>query len=307
MEPTRRPLLRALAAAPGLLRPRAVAGWLAAAGATPAAAQLDSTEPGKQPVNAGPYVPSPESVVTKMLDMAEVGPDDVLLDLGSGDGRIVLTAAKLRGARGVGIEIDEKLVALSTEAARRAGVADRARFVRADLFRTDVSSATVVTLYLLPHTVNLLDPKLRSELRPGTRVLTHDYPLGGWLPETWQRFDEPEKASANGTPVATIYLYRVPAQVGGRWEVRVPGDPRRRRVVLDLRQQWQKLDGMASVDGREVPLEGVVLRGEQVAFRLPSEPGRPAQFEGVARDGALQGTVSLAGGPPQPWQATRLR
>ncbi len=307
MDPTRRPLLRALAAAPALSRPHALAGWLAAAAAAPAAAQLHPTEPEKQPVNAGPYVPSPESVVSKMLDMAGVGPDDTLLDLGSGDGRIVLTAAKLRGARGVGIEIDAKLVALSTEAARREGVADRARFVRADLFATDVSSATVVTIYLLPHTVNMLDPKLRAELRPGTRVLTHDYPLGGWLPESWQRFDEPEKAGANGTPVATIYLYRVPAQVGGRWEVLVPSEPRRRRVVVELRQQWQKLDGMASIDGREIPLEGVRLSGENVAFRLPAPNGRPADFEGVARDGALRGTVSVVGAPPQAWQATRLR
>lgn len=307
MEPTRRPLLRGLAALPALSRPRATAGLLAALGGAPLGAQPSPTAPGPAPVDAGPYVPSPESVVSKMLDMAGVGPDDVLLDLGSGDGRIVLTAAKLRGARGIGIEIDEKLVARSSEAARREGVADRARFVREDLFATDVSGATVVTIYLLPHTVNMLDPKLRRELRPGTRVLTHDYPLAGWLPETWQRFDEPEKEGANGTPVATIYLYRVPAQVGGRWALRVPADPGRRRVVLELRQQWQKLDGMANVGGRDVPLDGVRLSGERVAFRLPDGSGRPAEFEGIARDGALQGTVRLAGGPPQPWQATRLR
>jgi hypothetical protein len=138
-------------------------------------------------------------------------------------------------------------------------------------------------------------------------VLTHDYPLGGWLPESWQRFDEPEKAGASGTPVATIYLYRVPAQVGGRWEVRVADDARRRRLVVDLRQQWQMLDGMASVDGREVPLERVLLNGERVGFRLPAERGRLAEFEGVASGDRLEGTVSVAGGPSQPWHATRLR
>ena len=304
MRPTRRPMLRALAATPLLTRPRAFAGALAALGAAPSGAQHHPTEPEKQPVNAGPYVPSPDTVVSRMLEMAAVGPDDVLVDMGSGDGRIVLTAAKLRGARGLGIEIDEKLVALSIEAARREGVADRTRFVRQDLFTTDVSEASVVTLYLLPETVNMLRDKLRRELRPGARVIVHDYPLAGWLPEAWQRFEEPEKKNATGVPSATVYLYRIPAPVHGRWQATVPAELGRQRIALDLRQQWQRLDGMATVGGREVPLEDVRLQGEQVAFALRLERGRVAAFTGRARGDSIEGTVSVDGAA-RPWRAAR--
>ena len=310
MEPTRRPCLRALALAPVLLSPALRVGaraWpLASALAAGAAfAQANPPAPETQPLNAGPYVPSPDTVVSRMLDMAEVRADDVVVDMGSGDGRIVLTAAKLRGARGLGIEIDEKLVALSIEAARREGVADRARFVRQDLFATDVSEATVVTLYLLPDTVNLLREKLRRELRPGSRVIVHDYPLAGWLPETWQRLDEPEKKNATGVPSATVYLYRIPASVNGRWQASVPPELTRQRVALQLRQQWQMLDGMASVGGQEVPLENVTLRGEQVVFSLRVERGRIAAFTGRAQGDAIEGTVSVDGGAARPWRATR--
>jgi hypothetical protein len=276
---------------------------LAALAAPPLRAQ-DVPQPEKQPIMAGPYVPSPDTVVSQMLEMAGVGPDDVLVDMGSGDGRIVLTAAKLRGARGLGIEIQAPLIALSIETARREGVADRARFVRQDRFATDVSEATVVTIYLLPDTVTLLRDKLRRELRPGTRVLTHDYPIAGWLPEAWQRFDEPEKQDATGQPSATVYLYRIPAQVGGRWQATVPAALTRRRIVLELGQQWQMLDGIATVGGREVPLEDVRLRGEAVSFRLPLERGRVASFEGRTRDGSIEGTAAVDGAA-LPWRAAR--
>jgi hypothetical protein len=271
-----------------------------------ASAQTPPDKTEAQPVDAGPYVPSPSTVVSQMLEMAGVGPDDVLIDMGSGDGRIVLTAAKLRGARGLGIEIQDKLVALSIEAAQREGVADRARFVRQDLFATDVSSATVVTLYLLPDTVDLVAQKLRRELRPGTRVLTHDYPISGWLPETWKHFDEPEKKDATGVPSATVYLYRIPAEVGGRWNVSLPPGLTKQRVSLELRQQWQKLDGMANVGRREVALQSVSLRGERVAFGLPLERGRVVELVGTARDGAIEGTVQVDG-RTLPWRATPAR
>ncbi|MFZ4759720.1 MAG: SAM-dependent methyltransferase [Burkholderiaceae bacterium] len=287
----RRPLLRAIAFAPLAL-------------ALPSAAQ-DLPPVEKQPINAGPYVPSPDTVVSQMLEMAGVGPGDVLIDMGSGDGRIVLTAAKLRGAQGLGIEIDERLVRLSREAAQRDGVADRAKFVRQDLFNTDVSSATVVTIYLLPKTVDLLADKLRRDLRPGTRVISHDYPISGWLPESWRTFEEPEKKNATGVPTATVYLYRIPAPVGGTWQASVPTELTRQKVSLTLRQQWQMLDGMANVGGREVPLESVTLRGERVSFRLPIERGRVAEFEGVARGARIEGSVAVGDGR-LPWQAARM-
>jgi len=266
----------------------------------PRGARAESEKP---PVNAGPYVPSPEGVVSQMLEMAAVGPDDYLIDMGSGDGRIVLTAAKLRGARGLGIEIQPHLVALSQEAARREGIADRVTFVRQDLFRTDVSKATVVTLYLLPETVNLLAPKLQQELRPGTRVLSHDYPLAGWLPASFREFEQPEKKTATGIPKAVIYLYHVPASLGGRWRLTEPADLARPPLRLALRQQWQKLDGIATVGGREVVLEDVVLQGEAVSFGLALR-GRSARFEGRAGRDELAGIVSV-GGEARPWRAVR--
>ena len=128
----------------------------------------------KPPIDAGPYVPSPSSVVSDMLTLAEVGPKDFVIDLGSGDGRIVLTAAKVFGARGFGVEIKSNLVRESNEAAKQQGVADRVRFMTQDLFKTDISQATVLTMYLLPKTVNMLKEKLLTELRPGARIISHD-------------------------------------------------------------------------------------------------------------------------------------
>src|ERR671914_2788605 len=134
-----------------------------------------------QPVkDAGPYVPSPQSVVSDMLRYAEVSAEDFLIDLGSGDGRIVLTAAKVFGARGFGVEIKDELVKKSNEAAAKEGLADRVKFLKQDLFKTDMTQASVITMYLLPDTVNLLKDKFLSELRPGTRIVSHDYPLTGW-------------------------------------------------------------------------------------------------------------------------------
>src|SRR6266852_6908560 len=137
----------------------------------------------QQVKHAGPYVPSPQSVVSDMLRYADVGPGDFLIDLGSGDGRIVLTAAKVFGARGFGVEIKEELVKRANEAAQKEGLAERVRFMKQDLFKTDISQASVITMYLLPDTVNLLKDKFLSELRPGTRIVSHDYPLTGWIPE----------------------------------------------------------------------------------------------------------------------------
>lgn len=153
--------------------PRAVLLWLALA--APAAVSA-------QPVDA-PYVPTPPAVVTAMLTIARVGPDDVVYDLGSGDGRIVIAAAREFGARGVGIERNPRLIEAAREAAARAGIGARVRFVEQDFFDADLREATVVTLYLLP-TVNLkLRGKLRAELRHGTRVVSHYYAMGDWQPD----------------------------------------------------------------------------------------------------------------------------
>src|SRR3954463_3650645 len=172
--------------------------------------------------DAGPYVPSPQSVVSDMLRYADVGPSDFLIDLGSGDGRIVLTAAKIFGARGFGVEIKEDLVRRSNEAAQKEGLADRVKFLKQDLFKTDMSQATVITMYLLPDTVNLLKEKFLSELKPGTRIVSHDYPLTGWIPEKYVQMDLEDKVQISGVTTTLIYLYMVPAKVAGNWSAKMP-------------------------------------------------------------------------------------
>jgi len=252
-------------------------------------------------VNAGPYVPSPQSVVADMLKLARVGPDDFVIDLGSGDGRIVLTAAKVFGARGFGVEIQDPLVKRSNEAARREGVADRVKFVTQDLFKTDISPATVLTMYLLPDTVNLLRDKLLAELKPGTRVLSHDYPLGGWIPEQTVHMDLEDKVAISGVTTTLIYLYVIPAKVAGSWNARMPAAIARGRVRLDLDQQLTRVSGSARINGREVALENARLKGEQLSFALAGWD--KVKFTGTVKGSAIEGVVA-ARGVKSPWSAT---
>jgi SAM-dependent methyltransferase len=154
-----------------------------------------------------PFVTTPQNVVDAMLELAEVGPDDRLIDLGSGDGRIVITAAKRWGTQGVGIEIDPRLVSIAQQAAQDEGVADKARFVADDIFFTDLSQATVITMYLLP-AVNLkLRPRLRA-LKPGTRLVSHDWDMGDWAPERSIEVDAPDKR-VGLRRVSRLMLWRV--------------------------------------------------------------------------------------------------
>jgi hypothetical protein len=253
----------------------------------------------KAPINAGPYVPSPDSAVSAMLREAAVGPGDYLIDLGSGDGKIVRTAAKLFGARGLGVEIQDQLVTLSNELAKQEGTADRVRFVKQDLFKTDLSPATVVTLYLLPHTVNLLKDKLLDELRPGARVVAHDYGLSGWLPHKVVELDDPEKIAISGVTRTVIYLYVVPAKVAGTWSATVPPAVSKAPMRLELTQQVTSVAGRAVLDGKAVPLADARLVGDEISFSLP---GRDAAFRGTVRGRTIEGSVE-AGGARAPWRA----
>jgi Methyltransferase domain len=246
--------------------------------------------------DAGPYVPSPQSVVSDMLRYAEVGPGDFLIDLGSGDGRIVLTAAKVFGARGFGVEIKDDLVKRSNEAAQKEGLADRVRFMKQDLFTTDLSQATVITMYLLPDTVNLLKDKFIRELRPGTRILSHDYPLTGWIPEKYVQMDLEDKVQISGVTTTLIYLYVVPAKVAGRWSAKLPSALSRQTATLSLRQQLTRVSGSAQLDGKDVPLEDVRLRGDRLSFRLA---GRRGEFTGQVKDGSIDGMLD----GKTPWSA----
>src|SRR5688500_14565860 len=250
--------------------------------------------------DAGPYVPSPQSVVADMLRYADVGPDDFLIDLGSGDGRIVLTAAKVFGARGFGVEIKDELVRKANEAAQQEGVADRVKFLKQDLFKTDVSQASVITMYLLPDTVNLLKDKFLNELRPGTRIVSHDYPLTRWIPEKHVQMDLDDKVQISGVTTTLIYLYVMPAKVAGHWSARMPPAVSRQPATLQLRQQLTRGSGSARLDGKDVPLEDVKLRGDRISFRLAGRRGDfSGHIKGKSIDGVLQtGTVKA------PWSAT---
>jgi hypothetical protein len=250
--------------------------------------------------DAGPYVPSPQSVVADMLKIADVSASDYVIDLGSGDGRIVLTAAKVFGASGFGVEIKDELVKLSNEAARKEGIADKVRFIKQDLFKTDISQASVLTMYLLPDTVNLLKDKLLAELKPGTRVISHDYPLTGWIPEKYVQMDLEDKVKISGVTTTLIYLYVVPAKVAGKWSAQMPPALAKQPATLELKQQLTRVSGSARLDGKEVPLEEVKLRGDKLSFKLS---GRKGEFTGQVKGSAIEGTWQ-AGSSKAPWSAT---
>jgi len=170
---------------------------------TAAIAQSAAPKPAKAP--EVPYVPTHDDIVSEMLSMARVGPNDVIYDLGSGDGRIVIAAAKKFGTRGVGYDIDPERVREANENAQKAGVTDKVRFVEGDIFDADIKDATVVTLYLLPDVNMRLRPKLLADLKPGTRVVSHNYDMGDWVPE------KSKKMEVNGTD-HYVYFWTVPAR-----------------------------------------------------------------------------------------------
>ena len=256
-----------------------------------------------KPVDAGPYVPSPQSVVSDMLKLADIRSTDFVVDLGSGDGRIVLTAAKVFGASGFGVEIKDELVKLSNEAARREGVEERVKFIKEDLFKTDISKATVLTMYLLPNTVNLLKDKLLNELRPGTKVLSHDYPLTGWIPEKYVQMDLEDKVAISGVTTTLIYLYLVPAKVAGRWSAALPVATGQGQLTLQLKQQVTRVSGSGKLAGKAVEFEDLKLHGDRLSFRLA---GTKLAFAGQVKGDAIEGEVDWAG-KKSPWSAKRAK
>ena len=252
----------------------------------------------------GPYVPTPQVVVDEMLRIGRVGPNDFVVDLGSGDGVIVLTAAAKLKARGFGVDIDPELVKLSNSEAKKRGVADRAAFYVQDVFKTDIGKATVVTLYLLPNMMLDLRPKILAELKPGTRVVSHDYHFGEWTPDDQYTWDVPEKEKVNGVPRATVYLWTVPARIQGQWELAL-AMPANEKYELTLRQQFQSLNGTAVGGGRTVKLTQSRLNGNEISFAFPVGGDRHL-FKGRVEGDIMEGTVELARGRgPAKWTATR--
>ena len=256
-----------------------------------------------------PYVPTPQEVVERMLEIAKVGPQDYLIDLGSGDGRIVVTAAKQRGARGFGVDLNPVRIEESIENAAKAGVSDRVTFQQRNLFETDLSDATVITMYLLPR-VNLdLRPKL-LELKPGTRLVSHDFSMDDWKPDAFAEMDVKEKyGTAPGS--SSIYFWIVPARVSGswQWQLTVGGKPL--AYELALQQKYQMISGTVRVGGRSVKLEDARLRGDQISFSFSVVVnGNPLkhEFSGRVMDKGIEGTVNLAGSRTRgqlEWKAAR--
>jgi hypothetical protein len=252
-------------------------------------------------------VPTPQIVVDEMLKIGHVGPDDFVVDLGSGDGVIVLTAAAQFEARGFGVDIDPELVKLSNGEAKKRGIADRAAFYVQDVFKTDISKATVVTLYLLPQMMLDLRPKILKDLKPGTRVVAHDYHFDDWMPDDQFTWDVPEKEAINGVPQATVYLWIIPARIAGRWQVSVAA-PAAEKFELALTQRYQDIDGVVTGGGaKERSLTLSRLSGNDITFAFPSRGARHL-FKGRVAGDAMEGTVQLAGGKGvAKWSAARIK
>jgi hypothetical protein len=242
-----------------------------------------------------PYVPTPMVVVDEMLRLGKVGKDDYLIDLGSGDGRIVVTAAQRFGTRGYGVDINPVRLQEAEENARKAGVTELAKFENRNLFYTDLSKADVLTMYLLS-SVNLeLRPKILSSMRPGTRVVSHDFDMGEWKP------DEEVIVPGDGSPV---YLWIVPAQAGGRWTSQIGGQ----NAEVTLNQRFQMVTGSGRVGDQEVNVQNGRLHGDRIELTLVAhEGGKRAvhRVEGKVFGNSAEGTVSTDGGPVTPWKATR--
>jgi hypothetical protein len=268
----------------------AAAVLLSLAVAFPAAAQEDKKfqpqvgQAGKDVI----WVPTPQEVVDRMLTMAQVGPNDFLMDLGSGDGRTVITAAK-RGAKALGIEYNPDMVKLSQENAQKAGVTDRASFRRADIFQTDFSQASVITLYLLPSLNMKLRPQL-LQMRPGTRVVSHSFTMEDWEPD--------EVSTMDGR---RAYFWVVPANVMGTWALDAGGQT----ADLTLEQVFQKISGWVALGPVHGGLREARLSGANIAFSYVDEKGVRRDFTGKVEERRMSGTFVDQAGAKGSWTAAK--
>jgi hypothetical protein len=249
------------------------------------------------------WLPTPEKVVDAMLHLANAGPADVLYDLGSGDGRTAIAAAARFGVREAkGVEVRPHLLRRSRDQARRAGVKDRVRFVGGDLFRADLAGATVVTLYLLPRLNRKLRPRLLSELRPGTRIVSHDFGMDDWKPDRTLEVRDLFGGREGFRVDHRLHLWVVPADAGGRWRLQGPNGE---EFEMELVRRFQKVHGTLLFDGGRVPLRKAKLRGDSLSFAVRGVPGlgEKARFEGRVEADGMSGSFSRAG---DEWTAERL-
>jgi len=274
-----------------------------------------------------PYVSTPDDVVTEMLKMANVNKEDVLYDLGCGDGRIVITAVKEMGCRGVGIDIDPIRIKESQENAIEAGVSDRVEFILSDLFEADISQANVVTLYLLSKVNLRLRPKLFRELSPGTRVVSHDFDMGKWNPDESKYMD----GDRDDGPIAydpfepnsfvlgsnwdrhNVYLWIMPANVTGVWKWTMLTISGNTQYSLEIEQSFQEIMGKAYEGSSSIPvsIKDGKIQGDRLEFTLESRlNGRTERinFKGSVIGHTMKGSVSIVGKPDvkEKWRAERI-
>jgi len=231
------------------------------------------------------WVPTPQELVNKMLEVAKVTPADYVIDLGSGDGRTVISAAKI-GAKATGIEYNPDMVALSKENALKEGVGNKAEFIQADLYETDLSKATVITMFLLPEINLKLRPRI-LDLKPGTRIVSNTFTMGEW------EADQEVTTEENWNSWNTAYLWIVPAKVGGKWKM---GDGE-----LELTQEFQFVRGSFKTGIRSQSVTDGRLEGNKLSFRINNDV-----YTGVVSDRTIRGTASnTAEGKTWDWTATR--
>ncbi len=267
---------------------------------TPAASQA-------QELSKLPYVPTPQIVVDEMLKLANVTAKDYIIDLGSGDGRVIIDAAQKFKASGLGVDIDAKLVELANNKAKAEGVADRVKFITQDMFKADISKASVVTLYVMPDFMAKLRPKLLAELKPGARIVSHDYYMSPWQPDRQFSLTVPEKVHANGTDKAYLYLWIVPSVVAGNWRVELdPGGANRQLIAMAFDQEYQMLNASAENISGTLKISNARLRGDEISFDI-AIGSSPYRFTGKVSDDKIDGSAVTPGSKqPIPWHGAKL-
>ncbi|HYF59025.1 MAG TPA: class I SAM-dependent methyltransferase [Burkholderiaceae bacterium] len=239
------------------------------------------------------WVPTPDGLVDRMLRMAQVGPNDRVVDLGAGDGKIVIAAARDFGANSLGVEFNPDMVALARRNAERAGVAGRARFEQGDIFKVDFTDASVVTMYLLPS----LNMKLRPQLlrmRPGTRLVTHQFTFGSWEPD--------DSSTVDGRPG---YLWIVPAPVGGGWKMTTTDGRGNSEAMLSFTQAFQQVGATARMSSMEGKLRSVRLSGDRLSFELMDDRGVLRAYDGRVAGDRIEGSTRAVDGTAGTFSASR--
>jgi SAM-dependent methyltransferase len=237
-----------------------------------------------------PFVPTPPEVVDRMLQMVDVKQGDFVIDLGSGDGRIAIAAAK-KGARALGVDIDPQRVREAKGNARRAGVEDKVAFRQENLFDTKIGEATVLTMYLLPDVNMRLRPRILDELKPGTRVVSHAFDLVDWKADQYAEIGH-----------RRIFMWVVPAKVAGRWLVQSGSES----IALVVQQQFQKIEASAEVGGKAVPISDGSLRGTEIRFALPDGRKFHGRVAGDRMEAMPAGGASADDKTMKSWHATRM-